>query len=236
MRAAVEVLPTVHGWIGQANRESDTTPVLHFRKALQALGLLRKHTGSLVLTRAGHDSHDAWQTLWNHLADRLVPNTDGFDTERRCFYSSTRQQPPTANFHSTHRGSAHPLSAHLRKYGDVLASGPDRSVRGILSSRRRDDDAAAQSVPDRVDRRGACGVGALGAFVYVAVLAGDEGADGADGRRGDAQRPDRGATAVRSRGRLAVAKAVLRSAPGWFGGPASARQTADFFPRRSGLR
>jgi hypothetical protein len=79
--AAAEVLPTMHGWIGRANRESDTTPVLHFRKALQALGLLRKDKGSLVLTRAGRDSHAAWQTLWNHLADRLVPNTDGFDTD-----------------------------------------------------------------------------------------------------------------------------------------------------------
>lgn len=71
----------MHRWIGKANREIDTTPVLHFRKALQALGLLRKHKGSLLLTRAGHDSLAAWQTLWKHLADRLVPNADGFDTD-----------------------------------------------------------------------------------------------------------------------------------------------------------
>ena len=45
------------------------------------MGLLRKHKGSLLLTRAGHDSRAAWQTLWNQLADRLVPNTDGFDTD-----------------------------------------------------------------------------------------------------------------------------------------------------------
>jgi hypothetical protein len=79
--AAAELLPTMHGWIGKANREIDTTPVLHFRKAVQALGLLRKHKGSLLLTRAGHDSHAARQVLWNHLADRLVPNTDGVDTD-----------------------------------------------------------------------------------------------------------------------------------------------------------
>ena len=79
--AAAEVVPAVQGGIGKANRESDTTPVLHFRKALQALGLLRKHKGSLVLTRAGRESHAGWQTLWNHLADRLVPNTDGFETD-----------------------------------------------------------------------------------------------------------------------------------------------------------
>ncbi len=79
--AAAEVLPTMQGWIGKANREIDTTPVLHFRKAVQALGLLRKHKSSLLLTRAGHDSCAAWQNLWNQLADRLVPNTDGFDTD-----------------------------------------------------------------------------------------------------------------------------------------------------------
>jgi len=79
--AAAALLPTMHGWIGKANREIDTTPVLHFRKAVQALGLLRKHKSSLLLTRAGHHSRAAWQNLWNQLADRLVPNTDGFDTD-----------------------------------------------------------------------------------------------------------------------------------------------------------
>ena len=79
--AAAEVLPTMQGWIGKANRENDTFPVLDFRKALQTIGLLRKHKGSLLLTRAGHDAHAAWQTLWNHVADRLVPKADGFDTE-----------------------------------------------------------------------------------------------------------------------------------------------------------
>lgn len=79
--AAAALLPTMHGWIGKANRENDTFPVLDFRKALQTAGLLRKHKGSLLLTRAGHDAHAAWQTLWNHLADRLVPNRDGFDTD-----------------------------------------------------------------------------------------------------------------------------------------------------------
>ena len=79
--AAAQVLPTMRGWIGKANRENDAFPVLHFRKALQTVGLLRKHKGSLLLTSAGHDAGAAWQTLWNHLADRLVPSTDGFETE-----------------------------------------------------------------------------------------------------------------------------------------------------------
>jgi hypothetical protein len=97
--SAAEVLPTMHGWIGKANRENDTFPVLDFRKALQTVGLLRKQKGSLLLTRAGHDAHAAWSTLWNHLADRLVPNTDGFDTEATLLvllYTATSDQsePP----------------------------------------------------------------------------------------------------------------------------------------------
>jgi hypothetical protein len=90
--AAAEVLPTMRGWIGKANREIDTAPVLHFRKALQELGLLRKHKGSLLLTRAGRESHATWELLWNHLADRLIPNTDGFDTDATLLlllYTST---------------------------------------------------------------------------------------------------------------------------------------------------
>lgn len=79
--AAAEQLPTMRRWIGKANREHDAVPVLHLRKALQTLGLLRKHKGSLLLTRAGHDARAAWQALWNHLADRLVPSTDGFDAD-----------------------------------------------------------------------------------------------------------------------------------------------------------
>ena len=79
--AAAEVLPAMGGWIGKANREHDTTPVLHFREALRSLGLLRKHKGSLQLTHAGSDAQAAWQDLWNRLADRLVPSADGFETD-----------------------------------------------------------------------------------------------------------------------------------------------------------
>jgi len=42
--------------------------------------------------------------------------------------------------------------------------------------------------------------------------------------------------ALRSRCRLAVAKAVFRAAPGWPGGPAPARKTADLSPLRCALR
>lgn len=79
--AVAELLPSTHGWIGKANREIETTPVLRFRMALQAVGLLRKHKGTLRLTRAGRDVQANPRDLWNRLADRLVPTTDGFDTD-----------------------------------------------------------------------------------------------------------------------------------------------------------
>ncbi len=78
--AVSRLLPTMHGWIGKANREIDTTPVLHFRKTLQSLGLLRKHKGTLRLTRAGRIAQADLQGLWDQLADLLVPTSDGFDT------------------------------------------------------------------------------------------------------------------------------------------------------------
>jgi hypothetical protein len=81
VQAAAQVLPTMGGWIGKANRESETTPILHFRQLLQSLGLLRKHKGALRLTRAGAAAQRAPQELWNRLADRLVPAASGFDAD-----------------------------------------------------------------------------------------------------------------------------------------------------------
>jgi hypothetical protein len=54
----------------------------------------------------------------------------------------------------------------------------------------------------------------------------------------DGMRNDQIAARLRvpSRGRLAVAQAVSRAALGRPGGPASARQTADFSPLRCALR
>lgn len=75
------VIPTVEDWIGKANRESETTPVLRLRKAVQSLGLLRKAKDKLVLTRAGVEAQQAPEALWNHLADRLIPSGVGFDTD-----------------------------------------------------------------------------------------------------------------------------------------------------------
>jgi hypothetical protein len=81
VEAAARVLPTMGGWIGKANRESDTRPVLQFRQLLQSLGLLRKYKGALRLTRAGIAAQRAREELWNRLADALVPAATGFDAD-----------------------------------------------------------------------------------------------------------------------------------------------------------
>jgi hypothetical protein len=79
--AAAKVVPAMHRWIGKANRESDSVPILVFREALQSLGLLQKRKGVLRLTRAGRRAQQDPETLFSHLADRLVPSADGFDAE-----------------------------------------------------------------------------------------------------------------------------------------------------------
>ena len=79
--AAARAVPTIGGWIGKANRESETTPVLNFRHALQSLGLLRKYKGALHLTRAGAAAQEAPEALWNRLADKLLPAGNEFNAE-----------------------------------------------------------------------------------------------------------------------------------------------------------
>ena len=120
--AAAEVLPTMHGWIGKANREIDTfagpaTSARHSRR----LGLLRKHKGSLLLTRAGHDSHAAWQTLWNHWRTASSRTPTGSTPTRRCSCSSTRQHPPAASFRSTRSRQRSPTWAGRARDGTPIA-------------------------------------------------------------------------------------------------------------------
>lgn len=74
--AAAEVVPDGPEWIGAKNREIDTHPVLVFRERLQALGLVRKQKGRLLLTRAGRAARDNVDVLWAHLADRLPLGAD----------------------------------------------------------------------------------------------------------------------------------------------------------------
>ena len=53
VEAASEVVPAVAASFGKNNREAHSGPLLHFRLALQSVGLLRKSKGALLLTRAG---------------------------------------------------------------------------------------------------------------------------------------------------------------------------------------
>ncbi|MDP4014566.1 MAG: plasmid pRiA4b ORF-3 family protein [Candidatus Nanopelagicales bacterium] len=77
VEAAAEIVPAMCDWIGKINRETNAAPLLGFRRSLQSMGLLRKHKGTLQLTRAGAAAERDPQKLWSHLAARLVPNKGG---------------------------------------------------------------------------------------------------------------------------------------------------------------
>jgi hypothetical protein len=74
VEAVAPLIPAMAGWIGKANREDLTVPVLHFRQSLvKPLGLLRKYRGRLLLTRAGAAARNRPEALFDHLAGRLAP-------------------------------------------------------------------------------------------------------------------------------------------------------------------
>lgn len=70
--AASQVLPTMRDWPADVSGENYARPLLGFRTSLQATGLLRKHHGTLLLTRAGAEAQRDPRVLWRHLAERLV--------------------------------------------------------------------------------------------------------------------------------------------------------------------
>lgn len=73
MREAAEALGLTGRWIGRANREVQTLPVLNLRESAQKAGLLRKSKGRLLLTKAGRAGRDDPRALWGHLAERMPP-------------------------------------------------------------------------------------------------------------------------------------------------------------------
>lgn len=77
---AVHELGLDRTWIGAGNREHHTWPVLELRESAQALGLLRKYRGRLLLTAKGKAVADDAQALWRHVASRLPVGRD--DAER----------------------------------------------------------------------------------------------------------------------------------------------------------
>ena len=73
---ASKVVPAMNDWIGKRNREIQCYPLLRFREGVQSLGLLRKHKGTLLLTKAGVAAQRDADRLWEHLAGRLIPKSD----------------------------------------------------------------------------------------------------------------------------------------------------------------
>jgi Plasmid pRiA4b ORF-3-like protein len=73
---ASKVVPAMNDWIGKRNREVQCYPLLRFRERVQSLGLLRKHKGTLLLTKAGVAAQRDADRLWEHLAGRLIPKFD----------------------------------------------------------------------------------------------------------------------------------------------------------------
>ncbi|MFL1431959.1 MULTISPECIES: plasmid pRiA4b ORF-3 family protein [unclassified Nocardiopsis] len=70
---AAEALGLAGRWIGKANREVQTLPVLNLRESAQRMGLLRKYKGRLLPTRAGTAVRDDPRALWDHLAAHMPP-------------------------------------------------------------------------------------------------------------------------------------------------------------------
>ncbi len=81
VEAACEVLPGAQRWIGKKNREDHTAPVLWFRETLQALGLLRKNKGRLLITKAGRRGLADPGSLVGHIASRLVPERTDYEQD-----------------------------------------------------------------------------------------------------------------------------------------------------------
>ncbi len=80
VEAASKVVPAMGDWYGAHNREVNCLPLLEFRESLQSMGLLRKHKGALLRTRAGALAQRDPVALWDHLATRLSPaNDDTFE-------------------------------------------------------------------------------------------------------------------------------------------------------------
>lgn len=75
---ASQVVPRMWDWIGSNSREAGALPLLHFRKALQDVGLLRQHGRRLILTGAGRRGQEDLLWLWRYLAGSLVPAEPGF--------------------------------------------------------------------------------------------------------------------------------------------------------------
>lgn len=81
VREAMTALGWEKDWIGKANREDQTLPVLQLRESAQRLGLIRKIKGTLVITAAAKRLLDDPPSPWLFLA-RAVAHRHRHDSER----------------------------------------------------------------------------------------------------------------------------------------------------------
>lgn len=69
----IEDLGLADDVFGPSRREVDQPPVLQVRAAMQHLGLVRRHSGRLLLSTAGRAALADPSRLWSEVAARLVP-------------------------------------------------------------------------------------------------------------------------------------------------------------------
>lgn len=81
VRQAMTELGWTKDWIGKANREDQTLPVLQLRESAQRLGLIRKIKGKVVLTSAAKRLLNDPAGLWLFLA-RSIAHRHRHDSER----------------------------------------------------------------------------------------------------------------------------------------------------------
>jgi hypothetical protein len=82
VEAAMAALNLGQEWIGKGNREVQTLPVLHLQGSAQAMGLLRKHRGTLLPTARGRALSTDPVALWWQLAERVpVRSKDAAETQ-----------------------------------------------------------------------------------------------------------------------------------------------------------
>lgn len=81
VREAMTELGWAEDWIGKANREDQTLPVLQLRESTQRLGLIRKIKGRLTITSAAKRLLDDPAGLWLFLA-RAIAHRHRHDSER----------------------------------------------------------------------------------------------------------------------------------------------------------
>jgi hypothetical protein len=90
VEAAMADLALGDEWIGKGNREVQTMPVLHLRESAQALGLLRKYRGTLLLTKRGQALRNDPLALWWHLAEQMPQaSKDTWETQARLILLAT---------------------------------------------------------------------------------------------------------------------------------------------------